>query len=67
MDFNFASIDFEGIFNDAYYWDLRGLMAGGDGILRFDRNSVPEPATWALLVLGACGLGILRRSARNKK
>ena len=65
MDFNFASIDFEGIFNDAYYWDLRGLMAGGDGILRFDRNSVPEPATWALLVLGAFGLGILRRNRKN--
>ena len=65
MDFNFASIDFEGIFNDAYYWDLRGLMAGGDGILRFDRNSVPEPATWALLVLGAFGLGYLRKTRKN--
>ena len=65
MDFNFASIDFEGIFNDAYYWDLRGLMAGGDGILRFDHGSVPEPATWTLLVLGAFGLGILRRNRKN--
>ena len=65
MDFNFASIDFEGIFNDAYYWDLRGLMAGGDGILRFDHGSVPEPATWTLLVLGAFGLGYLRKTRKN--
>ncbi len=65
MTFNFASIDFSGLYDDASYWDLTGLMAGGDGILRFNNSSVPEPATWILFVLGACGFGILRRNRKN--
>ena len=33
--------------------------------LSIDRNAVPEPSTWALLVLGAAGLAYMRKRSRQ--
>lgn len=62
----FEKINFEGVYDDVYYWDVTGLMTGGDGYLRLNYGSVPEPATYVLLLLGAFGIGCLR-SRKNSK
>ena len=59
LDFNFDSIKFIDGYNNAVLWNLEGVMAGGDGVLRY--AGVPEPTTWALLVLGVAGLFVLRK------
>ena len=40
---------------DAYYWNLK-VVNGNTVMASVDANAVPEPSTWALLVLGAAGL-----------
>ena len=69
MTFNFADISISSLY-DSVNWDVTGLMAGGDGILRFapisEGDGVPEPSACVLLLLGAFGLGILRRNRKNQ-
>ena len=40
--------------DDAYYWNLS--VNGNKVMASMDANAVPEPSTWALLILGAAGL-----------
>ncbi len=69
MTFNFEDISISSLYEEGN-WDLTGLMAGGDGILRFapisEGDGVPEPSACVLLLLGAFGLGILRRNRKNQ-
>ena len=47
--------------NNMFAWDLSGASYGGAAFVGAHSQQVPEPATWTLLVLGAVGIGILRR------
>ena len=47
----------------AYYWKLSVNNNVVSAML--DANAVPEPSTWALLVLGAAGLMYLRKRVRS--
>lgn len=44
---------------DDYYWNI--TIVGNSVFASTDANAVPEPSTWALLVLGAAGLLYLRK------
>jgi hypothetical protein len=47
-----------------YYYSVDGVSATGlTGTLPL--NGVPEPATWAMMLLGFCGLGAVMRSRRR--
>ena len=48
------------------YYTL-ALAGPSNNIVRFsiDRNAVPEPSTWALLILGAAGLAYMRKRSRQ--
>ena len=48
--------------DDAYYWNLS--VNGNKVMASIDANAVPEPSTWALLVLGVVVL-LLRKRVRN--
>ncbi len=45
--------------DDAYFWNLK--VEGDTVYATLDANAVPEPSTWALLILGAAGLLYWRR------
>ena len=51
--------------DSAYYWNLN--VENGILYASVDPNAVPEPSTWALLVLGACGLLYLRKRVRSEE
>ena len=44
-----------------FAWDLPALGINDVGLIGMSSNSVPEPSTWALLILGAVGLVVLRK------
>ena len=45
--------------DDAYFWNLK--VEGDTVYATLDSNAVPEPSTWALLVLGVAGLMYWRK------
>ncbi|MBR5711348.1 MAG: PEP-CTERM sorting domain-containing protein [Thermoguttaceae bacterium] len=46
--------------DSAYYWNLK-VVNGNTVMASVDSNAVPEPSTWALLILGAAGLMYWRK------
>ena len=48
----------------SYFFTIKGYE-GGNVILGVNPNAVPEPSTWALLLLGAAGLLYLRKRTRK--
>ena len=48
----------------SYYWNLS--VDGNTLYATLDANAVPEPSTWALLILGTAGLFWLRRKNSSK-
>ncbi len=47
---------------DVYVWNLS--VDGNKVLLSIDANAVPEPSTWALLILGALGLLYCRKRSK---
>ncbi|MBR5710964.1 MAG: autotransporter-associated beta strand repeat-containing protein [Thermoguttaceae bacterium] len=47
-----------------YYWNL-SVVNGNTVYATIDANAVPEPSTWALLILGAAGLLYVRKRTRK--
>jgi hypothetical protein len=47
----------------SYFFTIKGYE-GGNVILGVNPNAVPEPSTWALLLLGAAGLLYVRKRTR---
>jgi hypothetical protein len=45
---------------------LDSFSANGGGNFAFEKNSVPEPATWALMIIGFGGVGALLRGNRRR-
>lgn len=46
----------------AYFgWDLTGFNPEGSNVSLLGFNEIPEPATWAMMVLGALGLMLVRK------
>ena len=64
LDFS-TSPEVEQLFNDGYI-TLQLVAGNSNNIIRLsiDRNAVPEPSTWALLVLGVAAL-FLRKRVRS--
>ncbi len=60
MNLDFSSITINSIF-DQSYWDISGLLAGGNGVLSIRSDMVPEPSAWILFLLGASAMGLVRR------
>ena len=63
---------FEIMASDSFIWDFSGFQ-NGTASLQFVTanimdNTVPEPTTWALLVLGGLGIfGVARKNRKAKK
>ncbi|MBR0238340.1 MAG: PEP-CTERM sorting domain-containing protein [Thermoguttaceae bacterium] len=53
-------VDWENVTFSSYYFTLQGYD-GTNILLGVNPNAVPEPSTWALLVLGAAGLMYWRK------
>ncbi|MBR5709949.1 MAG: PEP-CTERM sorting domain-containing protein [Thermoguttaceae bacterium] len=61
---NSAALDVLSFVDSYYYTDLDYGLVGGYWVLsgKVDPNAVPEPSTWALLVLGVIALLLRKRS-----
>ncbi|MBR0237436.1 MAG: autotransporter-associated beta strand repeat-containing protein [Thermoguttaceae bacterium] len=62
LDGQYADLDYWTSFltpEDAYYWNL--TTDGYSVFASVDANAVPEPSTWALLILGTAGLFYVRK------
>lgn len=66
IDFS-TSPTVEQLFNDGYI--TVSLAGANNNIVRLsiDRNAVPEPSTWALLILGAAGLLYCRQRNNGRR
>lgn len=65
-DYDFSEITINSMFPQSF-WNLEGLMAGGDGFIRIDHGAVPEPTTWVLLLAGLSGIFMISRGKSGKK
>jgi hypothetical protein len=69
---SFGPIQFEGFTSDTPFQVVTLTFSGGDpdGFSVFDVTTavaaVPEPSTWAMMLLGFCGLGFLAHRRRNQ-
>ncbi len=66
LEGQYADVDYWASFltpEDAYYWNF--TTDGYSVFASVDSNAVPEPSTWALLILGAAALLYWRNRIRN--
>jgi hypothetical protein len=69
----FVRIDFSSIgtywgccqFGQGYIYHIYGQWIALDGITVDAVAAVPEPATWAMMLLGFCGVGFMLRKSRR--
>jgi hypothetical protein len=62
---NGATEKFTETLTDAGSWDVFVKFDGGVGTGSYALGSIPEPATWALMLIGVAGVGgAMRRRAR---
>jgi PEP-CTERM motif-containing protein len=66
LNFSFLRIPlvFDAIANDTYQIDLNVFGVAGDKLAAVEEfvqvgSGVPEPSTWAMMILGFCGLGFM--------
>jgi hypothetical protein len=62
---NMPEVNWDSAVFSAYYFTYKGYE-NGQVLLGVNPNAVPEPSTWALLILGAAGLLYWRRKAVKK-
>ena len=47
-------------------WQGDSFLANDTITITFDNNGVPEPSTWAMMLIGFAGLGFAFRQSRRK-